>query len=204
MLKPAAIHLARRFALFCLLVLSATGCAPGDEPPTTPPRSTPIASLTAIAPSDEGRRAGTPVSPAPARPAGDEVATVAFVVDGDTIEVTLDGRPWRVRFILVDTPEVYGDEDCFGRQASARTKALLPPGMLVRLERDVTETDRYGRLLRYVYLPDGRMLNELLVAEGYARVATFPPDVRHIERVRTAEVSARRAKAGLWAACPAS
>lgn len=199
-------HLLRRphriLLASCALFL-ISGCEPGKDQPPTP--SSPAAARTparaaAPAATDEGRAAASP-SPTSSS-TQDEVATVAFVVDGDTLEINLDGRAWRLRLILVDTPEVYGHEDCYGQQASARTKALLPRGTPVRLERDVTETDRYGRLLRYVYLPDGRMLNEILVAEGYARIATFPPDVHHVERIRAAEASARLSKAGLWAACP--
>ncbi len=78
---------------------------------------------------------------------------------------------------------------------------LLPVGSTVALERDVSERDRFGRLLRYVYLADGRMVNELLVAEGFATVATFPPDVKYVDRLREAESAARAALRGLWSAC---
>lgn len=106
-----------------------------------------------------------------------------------------------MRLILVDTPEVFGGTDCFGPEASAFTKRTLPVGTLVSLEKDVSEADRFGRLLRYVYLNDGRMFNEILVAEGYAQVATFPPDLKHGERLLAAQRIARDARTGLWAAC---
>jgi micrococcal nuclease len=129
-------------------------------------------------------------------------AVVVAVVDGDTIDVQLDGRSQRVRLILIDTPEVFGGAECYGAEASSFTKSLLPAGTAVGLERDVSETDRYGRLLRYVYLADGRMVNELIVAGGYAHLYTYPPDVKHVDRIRAAEQAARAAGRGLWSACP--
>ena len=134
-------------------------------------------------------------------PAGPETARVSRIVDGDTIEVTLGGETQRVRLLLVDTPEVHGGEECYGPEASAYVSSLLPEGSELRLERDVTDVDFFGRLLRYVYLADGRMLNELLVEGGYATVYRFPSDVRHEQRLRDAEARAREAGAGLWTAC---
>ena len=136
-----------------------------------------------------------------AAPAGPETARVSRVVDGDTVEVTLNGETRRVRLLLVDTPEVHGGEECYGPEASAYVSSLLPEGAELRLEGDVTDADFFGRLLRYVYLADGRMLNELLVEGGYATVYRFPSDVRHEQRLRDAEERAREAGAGLWTAC---
>ena len=136
-----------------------------------------------------------------APPPGAAPAEVVSVVDGDTLDVRLDGATQRVRLILVDTPEVFGGSDCFGPEASAFTKRTLPAGTRISLERDVSETDRFGRLLRYVYLVDGRMFNEVLIAEGYAQVATFPPDLRHQTRLLAAQRIARDARTGLWGAC---
>ena len=135
---------------------------------------------------------------------GPETASVSRVIDGDTIEVTLRGETPSVRLLLVDTPEVHGGEECYGPEASAYVSSLLAEGTEVRLERDVTDVDFFGRLLRYVYLADGRMLNELLVEGGYATVYRFPSDVRHEQRLRDAEDRAREAGAGLWTACEAA
>ena len=88
-----------------------------------------------------------------------------------------------------------------GAEASAFTRELLPLGTAVTLERDVSEVDRFDRLLRYVYLPDGRMANEVIVEDGYAVLATFPPDVKHEARIRAAQTRAREAGRGLWGAC---
>ena len=127
---------------------------------------------------------------------------VERVVDGDTV-VLADGR--RLRLIGIDTPETVAPGEpvqCFGPEASARTKSLVE-GRAVTLEKDVSETDRYDRILRYVYLPDGRMLNEVLVAEGYARAIRYPPDVKYAGRFESAEATARDARLGLWGAgCP--
>ena len=132
---------------------------------------------------------------------GPETARVSRVIDGDTIEVTLRGETRGVRLLLVDTPEVHGGEECYGPEASAYVSSLLAEGSELRLERDVTNADSFGRLLRYVYLADGRMLNELLVEGGYATVYPFGSDVLHEQRLRDAEARAREAGAGLWTAC---
>ncbi|MBM3140487.1 MAG: hypothetical protein FJZ92_09880, partial [Chloroflexi bacterium] len=148
-------------------------------------------------------RPPTPTGAPSAAPPGLAHATVTRVIDGDTIEVSLGGATRAVRLILVDTPEIGGPVECFGAEARDFVRALLPAGTPVALERDVSDVDRYGRLLRYVHLADGRLLNEVLLAEGYARLATFPPDVARVERFRVAEVAARAAGRGLWAACAA-
>jgi len=128
-------------------------------------------------------------------------ATVTRVVDGDTIVVNIAGSEYRVRYIGVDTPESTTKQECYGREATYFNRRLVN-GQTVRLERDVSETDRFGRLLRYVYLPNGEMVNEVLVREGYALVRSFPPDVKYQERLRAAEREARLARRGLWADCP--
>lgn len=125
---------------------------------------------------------------------------VARVVDGDTIDVTIWDETRRVRLLLVDTPEVRPRE-CYGPEASAYVSSLLPEGSTVRLERDVTDTDAFGRLLRYVYLEDGRMLNELLLEGGYATLYDSGDMEQHEQRLRDAEARAREAGAGLWTAC---
>ncbi|MGE5596830.1 MAG: thermonuclease family protein [Hyphomicrobiales bacterium] len=128
-------------------------------------------------------------------------ADVVRVTDGDTIVVDLVGREERVRYIGMDTPEVAGSPggaEPFGSEASAANKDLLRDGR-VCLERDVSERDRYGRLLRYAWLADGRMAGEELVREGLARVATFPPDVKYIDsRLLPAQREAQQAGRGLW------
>ncbi len=103
-----------------------------------------------------------------------------------------------MRLIGVDTPEVYGRQECFGAQASAFVKRLLPEGTRVRYRLGVERRDRYGRALAYVWLRDGRFLNALLVRRGYAQPLTIPPNVDFAERFRDLAAGARRAGRGLW------
>jgi micrococcal nuclease len=136
-------------------------------------------------------------------PPGTVEAQVVRVVDGDTIIVRLDGRDVRVRYIGINTPESADprrEVQCFGKEAAARNEQLVG-GKRVRLEKDVSETDQYGRLLRYVYV-DGTMVNAVLVQEGYAYAITVPPDVRYAEELRRLEREAREARRGLWGTCP--
>ena len=124
-------------------------------------------------------------------------AQVVGVVDGDTIDVVINGRQYRIRYILVDTPEVSGGVEPFGLEATEANRQLVE-GKTVLLEKDVSETDRYGRLLRYVYVGE-LMVNEELLRRGMATVATFPPDVKYVDRFRAVEAEARAAGVGLWA-----
>jgi micrococcal nuclease len=94
---------------------------------------------------------------------------------------------------------VYGGTECFGRAASAFTKRLLPAGRHVRFRLGREPRDRYGRALAYVWLADGRMVNELLVERGYARPYTFPPNDDFASRFRAADRRARHRGLGLWA-----
>jgi micrococcal nuclease len=140
-----------------------------------------------------------PTTPPSISVPGREIATVTRVVDGDTIDVTINGQTHTVRYIGIDTPESTTQQDCFGKEASARNGELVS-GQTVELEMDVSATDQYGRLVRYVYV-GGSMVNETLVREGYALAYTFPPDVKYSERFIAAQVQARDAGAGLWSAC---
>ncbi len=140
---------------------------------------------------------------------------VLRVYDGDTFKCRLEnGEKVRVRLIGIDTPESRRNKKLMrearrmgisaseiirmGKEASSFTKKLIPPGTVVYLETDVQVHDRYGRLLAYVYLPDGRMLNEVLLLEGYARIYTFPPNVKYVERFRAAQERARELGKGFW------
>ncbi|MEA2704680.1 MAG: micrococcal nuclease [Actinomycetota bacterium] len=130
---------------------------------------------------------------------------IVRVVDGDTVVAHLGGTDERVRLIGIDTPETVDPRkpvQCFGREASDRTKALLPKGMAVRLERDVEARDRYGRLLAYVYrADDGTFVNLALAEEGFAQPLTIPPNVAYADRFAAAAAGARTAGRGLWSAC---
>jgi micrococcal nuclease len=124
-------------------------------------------------------------------------ARVTKHTDGDTLWLSGVGK---VRLIGVDTPEVFGETECFGREASAFVERLLPLGTRVRYVLGVEPRDRYGRALAYVYLEDGRLLNLLLARRGYAQPLTIPPNVDFAERFAAAARRARRAGRGLWAA----
>jgi micrococcal nuclease len=128
---------------------------------------------------------------------------VLRVVDGDTIQVRLDGgRTERVRYIGVDTPESVKPDtpvQCFAKRASHFNDSLVS-GHPVTLRTDAEERDRYGRLLAYVYV-NGRFVNSELVARGYARTLTIPPNVAHADEFARLARRARRAGTGLWSAC---
>ena len=115
---------------------------------------------------------------------------VTRVIDGDTIELSNGDR---VRYIGIDTPE---KDICYFQEASQKNSELVL-NKQVKLEKDVSETDRYGRLLRYVYI-DNIFVNELLVREGYANASSYPPDVKYQEVFTLAEQEARTHAKGLW------
>ena len=129
------------------------------------------------------------------------VVSVVRVVDGDTVEISpaIDGID-EVRLIGVDTPETshpsYGEQP-FGRQATSFSVLRLE-GERVALEFDAERVDPYNRLLAYAWLPGNQMFNELLVKQGFAQVATFPPNVKYVGRFRASQREARQAGRGLW------
>jgi micrococcal nuclease len=159
-----------------------------------------LVACTQVTPVDHTGSPGAGMPPADALVA----ATVTRVVDGDTIHVDLDGIDTTIRLIGIDTPEregPYTHEECFGREASAYTERVLA-GRAVFLEFDVERTDRYDRTLAYVWL-DGQLFDERIVADGYAVVATFPPNVKYVDRFLAAQRTARDDGRGLWGTCPA-
>ena len=139
-------------------------------------------------------------------------AVVHRTVDGDTLDVVLlrlDGTPAsraeRIRLIGIDTPETKRPDtpiECFGKKASAAAAALLPEATPVRLERDVEERDRYGRLLAYVFrASDGLFVNHELVRTGFAASYPYPPNVTYADVFRDAAGNAEAAGVGLWGTC---
>lgn len=130
-------------------------------------------------------------------PGDAEIAEVIWVVDGDTIEVLLDGVEYRVRYIGIDTPEF--EETCYTEATNAN--AAFVEGQDVYLVKDVSETDRFDRLLRYIYVPANGgfvQVNEALVAAGYARAVEFPPDTSFADVLNAAEADAAGASVGCW------
>ena len=135
------------------------------------------------------------VSPIPAK----QLYKVTRVIDGDTIEI--EGGQ-KVRYIGMNTPETVDPRKpvkCFGQEAKVKNKELVE-GKNVRLEKDVSETDKYGRLLRYVYVGD-IFVNLELVKQGFAQIMTYPPDISHAQDFITAQREARQNNLGLWNKC---
>jgi len=141
-------------------------------------------------------------------------AVVVRILDGDTIRVHTGAGEELVRLIGIDAPESHENDKAWrdsklsgrdiktilelGRQAYLYCTQLIHPGDRVTLQFDVQKRDKYNRLLAYVYLPNGSMLNERLLQDGYAHLMTIPPNVRHTERFKELFAEARRAKRGLW------
>ena len=201
--------------VLCWLTFALTVAVPGSQPMPTPgtqiqTAATPsnaTAETTPTAQVASGSASPVPTT-TPTTDTGLVAATVIEVVDGDTIRVSIDGRNYTVRLIGVDTPETRDPRQpvmCYGHEATAFTSEMIKrANNRVLLEKDVSETDQYGRILRYVWLehPDGRrMLNYELVAQGYAQVVTYPPDVRHADWFLQAQREAREQGRGLWGAC---
>ena len=182
-MKTAAI-------LVCSLLAASCG---GDDGPLGELLSEPLVPTTAV--------------PAPMEPN----ATVEWVIDGDTIDVLVDGDQERVRLTGIDTPEVAREAtetrpsrpgECFGEEATEFTRGLLPVGTPVRLERDVVGRDDFGRLLAYVYrASDGIFVNYEIVRQGYAQPLTIPPNVTFSDLMVQAARDAEAVDAGLWSAC---
>ena len=125
--------------------------------------------------------------------ASTEHVSVARVIDGDSVELT---NKQELRYVGINAPEY---NICFGKEAMEENKRLID-GKTVRLEKDVSQNDKYGRLLRYVYVGD-IFVNDYLVRQGFARTATFPPDVKYVDQFRLAEQEARENNRGLWSGC---
>ena len=172
----------------------------------TPEPGTPTASA-----SERPAEPPKPLAPSPrpmpeAQPDADLVTTtVTEIVDGDTIWVASGVK---VRLIGMDTPEtVHPSEpvECFGPEATAHITELIPVGTQVELEYDVELRDQYGSDLAYVYRAnDGLHVNLAMVADGFAQVATYPPNVAHVDEFTAAQERARSANSGLWVGCSES
>lgn len=146
------------------------------------------------------RSDGPPAAiPAPDPAVSVSGCVVTNIVDGDTLDVEGCADAGRVRLILADTPEVFFGVDCFGPEASTYTEQNLL-GRSVTLERDVSDLDRFDRKLRYIWV-DGDLFNARIVRDGYAVLATFPPDVKYVDEIREAQRFAVEREIGLWGAC---
>ena len=126
-----------------------------------------------------------------------ESAKVTRVIDGDTI--VIEGS-YRVRYIGIDTPEIHPEAEAFGIEAWQANRQLVE-GERVRLERDISETDKYGRLLRYVYIDD-IMVNAELVRQGLAQAKAYPLDTKYHDYFKKLEEGTKSEGRGMWAKSP--
>lgn len=131
---------------------------------------------------------------------------VKKVIDGDTIVIE-SGET--VRYIGVDTPETVHPKkaiQCFGKNAAIQNKILVDK-KIIYLEKDISDKDRYGRLLRYIYLPNPNskteviFINEYLIEQGFGQIITYPPDVKYHNKFTDAQKIAQKEKRGLWQKC---
>lgn len=137
-----------------------------------------------------------------------QLVKVTRVIDGDTIEIETGQK---VRYIGVDTPELHDPKkpvQCFAQEAMEMNKQLVE-GKMIRLEKDVSETDKYKRLLRYIFLTDQSstnsgeiFVNKYLIDKGFAYAATFPPDVKYANIFADSQKVAMENQLGLWKSCP--
>ncbi len=192
----------RRLLLLILVMLLLTACGTERQPTATPyPTCTPLPTLTPLStftplptytpyPTHTPKPTDTPVSLA----RGWQEAQVLSVEDGDTIEVTFNGERYWVRYIGINAPEA--DEQCYAEATRFNAYLVMRLGQTVYLEKDVSEVDKYGRLLRYMWIAGPNeyiMVNAELVAMGYAEVSTYPPDVKYESLLLQMEQQARQA-----------
>lgn len=181
-----------------------TAQAPSPTPTSVPPTHTPVpAAPTAIpalptfTPTPQPPTPTLTDTPTPTASPTAVEAQVTRVIDGDTIEVSIADQVYRVRYIGINTPEV--GQPC-ADEATAKNSELVD-GKIVTLVKDVSETDKYDRLLRYVYVGE-IFVNAELVRQGYASAFTYPPDVAFADHFVQLEAEARNAQRGCWAPSP--
>ncbi|HTK04571.1 MAG TPA: thermonuclease family protein [Candidatus Eisenbacteria bacterium] len=189
-------YLAFAYAALSLLLLGA-GCEATPAPATTPKQIEVSKPVTNVPPE-----AATPGIKPAAQPARD-LHKVVKVVDGDTVDIDIDGKTERIRIIGINTPETVDPRrpvECFGKEASARAKQLLD-GKSVRLEADPSqgERDKYDRLLRFVFLEDGTDFGKTMIKDGYAYEYTYDSPYKYQSAYKAAQRDAESGKRGLWA-----
>ncbi len=133
-----------------------------------------------------------------------EPVKVTHVIDGDTIEIE-GGK--KIRYIGINTPEFIRDttgkktgEDCFAQESYLENKKLVE-GKTITMEKDVSETDKYGRLLRYVYIGN-IFVNDYLIKNGFAKIMTIKPDIKFSQQFKIEEKEAKQNNLGIWKSCP--
>jgi micrococcal nuclease len=206
-LFPLRLRLGASVLLAASLVACSSGGSPdparvADASPATRPAATPVLETAPPTLGPTSEPAFGPTSPT-------VEAQVVRIVDGDTIVVAFGGTDHKLRYIGMDTPETVDPNSpvqWMGSQATAANTALVA-GKTVYLEKDVSEVDRYDRLLRYVWLANGAawtLVNLELVKHGVASAISYPPDVKYDARYAEAELVAKKSALGLWGAPPAT
>lgn len=177
---------------------SGQSAAPAQSAAPSQPAASPRPS--AVQPADPGGAGDEPASGirAPAIPADAGTAVVRYVHDGDTLFLE-DGR--KVRLLGIDTPEVGEHAECYGDEARAALRRMLPEGTRVRTVHDVRELDPYDRSLLFLFTEDGRLVNLDLILEGYAEAVVLKPNYLWSDLVEAAEDEAQAARAGMWGVC---
>jgi len=176
------------FPILCLLQILLAGCDPATPTPAARPMTAPMETATKPAGT------ATPGWPCIRASAEREEAVVTKITDGDSIEVEAGGVAFRVRYIGIDAPEMNGEP--LGEEARAANLALAG-GKTIIMIRDLSEADRYGRLLRHVFA-DGVFINRELVRIGLAHAGSYPPDISCFEDFKAAEEEARLEALGIW------
>lgn len=167
------------------------------DTPRSVPSDTPLPRVTVRpGPTETPLPSATTFPAGPTFAVGMQKARVVRIIDGDTIEVEIEGSRSRLRYIGMDTPEV---GQPYFEESDRANRQLVPVGSTVYLERDVSETDAFDRLLRYVYLPDETFVNGALVAMGVAFAKAYPPDTKHQALLFSLEEQAKAGQVGMWA-----
>ncbi len=183
--------------MMILSTLALSGCCGSFVEETEDPTQTPYIIVVSPTPPQPTE---TAVTISQTEDQEKQLARVVEVVDGDTIRVVIDGVEYSIRYIGIDAPEVQNNE-WYGSDAKD-ANADLVSGKDVLLEKDVSDTDQYGRLLRYVYLVDGTFVNAELVLLGVAESRAYPPDTKYYDDMETLEQEAKSEGLGLWQVKP--
>lgn len=171
-----------------------------DERPTSTPSDVPASSTDQVSPSTSSQLANTQLIPTDQKK---NLAKVTRVIDGDTLDVEIAGQRERIRLIGMDTPESVDTRktvECFALEASNKLSKLVG-GKEITVTPDPLQGDRdkYNRLLRYAFLPDGTHVNRQMISEGYAHEYTYDVPYQYQTEFKRAEQEAQNAKRGLWA-----
>ena len=200
-----------RIVMLLLVGILLVGCQRGSQPgATATPQSkfvsTTIATDIPTSPPSLTSPSGEPTATPgiPTLPEGKSVGTAAGVMDTNVLRVGMHGIVWIVQLLGIDTPQS-GDQsaldECYGSEASAFVRQQVPRGSEVTVETDAVEGPHPLYQQVYLWLPDGRMLNEELLYNGYAEVSQEYTGLRYADRLLAAERAAREEQRGLWSAC---